>query len=96
MITSTPFVTDELILEEVTTMHEGDENNNLADGVDAYEEEKAPSSREMGHSLETLQNYYLFSINRGRQIMGIIFNPENLVIAEKFKNYKQCLLLIIS
>ena len=57
MITSAPFVTDKSILEEVTTMHEGDENNNRADGVDVYEEEKAPSSREMGHSPETLQNY---------------------------------------
>ena len=90
VITSALFLTDELILEEVSAMDEEDETNNLAeDGDDVDEEMKVPSSREVKNSLETLKNYSLPSKNRGRQMMNIIFNFENLVIVEKSENYKQ-------
>ena len=90
MITSAPFLTDELILEEVSPMEEEDETNGLADnGDDVDEKVKAPSLREVEHSLETLKNYSLFRRNRGRQMMDIIFKFENLVIVEKSENYKQ-------
>ena len=90
VITSAPFLADELSLEEVTAMDKEDETNDLTHDVDDTDEEvKALSSREMEHSLETLKNYSLLSKNRGRQIMDIIFNFENLVTAEKSENYKQ-------
>ena len=90
VITSALFLTDELILEEVSAMDEEDETNNLAeDGDNVDEEMKIPSSREVKNSLETLKNYSLSSKNRGRQMMNIIFNFENLVIVEKSENYKQ-------
>ena len=59
VIASAPFLTDELILEEVSVMNKEDETNDLAD--DSDEEVKAPTSREVEHSLETLKNYSLFS-----------------------------------
>ena len=56
MITRAPFLTDELILEEVPAIDEEDETNDLADdGDDVDEEVQAPSSREVEHSLETLK-----------------------------------------
>ena len=97
VITSAPFLTDEFILEEVSTMEEEDEINNLAnDGDDVDEEVKAPSAREVEHSLETLKNYSLFSKNRGRQMMDIIFSFENLVIVEMSEKYLNSLRLMIS
>ena len=90
VITSAPFLTDELILEEVSTMDEEDETNGLADnGDDVDEKVKAPSLREVEHSLETLKNYSLFRKNRGRQMIDIIFKFENLLIVEKSENYRQ-------
>ena len=64
VITSAPFLTDELILEEVSAMDKEHEANDLADdGDDVDKEVKALSSREVEHSLETLKNYSLFSKN---------------------------------
>ena len=49
MITSTPFLTDELILEEISAMDKKDETNDLADdGDDVDEEFKAPSLKGSG------------------------------------------------
>ena len=76
MITSAPILTDELILE-VSAMDENEINDLADDGGDVDEEMKAPSSRKVEHFLETLKNYYLFSKNRGCQMMNIIFNFEN-------------------
>ena len=71
VITSAPFLTDELILEEVSVMDKDDETNDLADnGDDVNEEAKAPGSSEVEHSPETLKNYYLFSKNRGCQFIA--------------------------
>ena len=65
-----------------------EEEDNLADGSDYIDEEvKAPSLREV--DLESLKNYSLSSKNRGRQMIGIAFNFENLVIVQKSDNYKQ-------
>ena len=62
VITSAPFFTNELILEEVSAMDEEDEINDLAnDRDDVDEEEKSSISREVEHSLETLKNYSLLS-----------------------------------
>ena len=64
VITSAPFLTDELILEEVSAVNKEDESNDLADDSDDVDEEgEAPSSREVEHSLETLKNYSLL-VNR--------------------------------
>ena len=71
-------------------MDEEDDSNELADEGDNVDEEvKALSSRKVEHSLETLKNYSLFSKNRVRQMMSIIFNFKNLEIVEKSENYKQ-------
>ena len=89
MTTSAQFLTDELIKEEASAVDEEDETNDLAyDGDDVDKEVKAPNSREVEHSLETLKNYSLFRKNRGRQMMDIIFKFENLVVVEKSENYK--------
>ena len=65
VITSAPFFTNELILEEVSAMDEEDETNDLAnDRDDVDEEEKSSISREVEYSLETLKNYSLLSKNR--------------------------------
>ena len=49
MITSTPFLTEELILEEVSAMDKKDETNNLADdGDDVDEGFKAPNLKGSG------------------------------------------------
>ena len=83
VITMAPFLTNELILEEVSAIDKKDENNDFANDSDDNEEVKAPSSNEVEDFL------FLFSKNRGRQIMDIIFNFENWVIVETFKNHKQ-------
>ena len=83
VITMAPFLTNELILEEVSAVDKKDENNDFANDSDDNEEVKAPSSNEVEDFL------FLFSKNRGRQIMDIIFNFENWVIVETFKNHKQ-------
>ena len=71
-------------------MYEEDEISDPADNDDdVHEEVKAPSSREVEHSLEAMKNYFLFSKKRGRQRMNIVFKFENLVIVEKSENYKQ-------
>ena len=89
VMTSAPFLTNELILKDVSAMDEGDKTNDLADdGDDVDKEVKAPSSKKVKHFLETLKNYSLLKKNRGRQMIDIIFNFENLVI-EKSENYKQ-------
>ena len=88
VITSALFLTDELILEEVSTM-----NKEANDGDDVNEQVEAPSSREVEHFLETLKKYSLFSKNRG---LEIIFNFENLVIVRKSENYLNSVLLMIS
>ena len=62
VIISAPFHINQLILEEVSSMDEEDETNNLADdGDDVDEEVKAPSSREVEHSSQTLKDCSLFS-----------------------------------
>ena len=62
VITSAPFHISQLILEEVSSMDEEDETNNLADdGDDVDEEVKAPSSREVEHSPQTLKDCSLLS-----------------------------------
>ena len=87
VITSAPFLTDELILKEVSAMDKEDETNNLVDDGDDFDESvKVFSSRKVDYSLETLKNYSLFSKNRERQMMDIIFNFENPVIVEKSEN----------
>ena len=43
MITSTPFLTDELILEEISAMDKKDETNDLADDGDDVDEESTSS-----------------------------------------------------
>ena len=43
MITSTPFLTDELILEEISAMDKKDETNDLADDSDDVDEESTSS-----------------------------------------------------
>ena len=49
MITSTPFLTEELILEEVSAMDKKDETNDLADDSDDVDEEfKAPNLKGSG------------------------------------------------
>ena len=83
VITMAPFLTNELILEEVSAIDKKDANNDFANDSDDNEEVKAPSSNEVEDFL------FLFSKNRGRQIMDIIFNFENWVIVETFKNHKQ-------
>ena len=66
VITSAPFLTDKLILEEISAMDKEHEANYLADdGDDVDKEVKALSSREVEHSLETLKNYSLFSKKEG-------------------------------
>ena len=71
-------------------MDEEDEISDPADNDDdIHEEVKAPSSREVEHSLEAMKSYFLFSKKRGRQRMNIVFKFENLVIVEKSENYKQ-------
>ena len=86
MITSAPFLTNKLTLEDVSVIKKEDETNNLADdGDDADKEVKAPSSTQVEHSLETLKNYYLFSKNKRRQMMDIILKFENLVIVENYE-----------
>ena len=87
VITSAPFLTDELILKEASAMDKENETNNLVDDGDDFDESvKFFSSRKVGYSLETLKNYSLFSKNRERQMMDIVFNFENPVIVEKFEN----------
>ena len=83
VITMAPFLTNELILEEVSAIDKKDENNDFANDSDDNEEVTALSSNEVEDFL------FLFSKNRGRQIMDIIFNFENWVIVETFKNHKQ-------
>ena len=90
VITSAPFLTDELILKEVSAMDKEDETNNPVDDGDDFDESaKFFSSRKVDYSLETLKNCSLFSKNRERQMMDIIFNFENPVIVEKSENYKR-------
>ena len=90
VITSAPFLANELIIKEVSTIDEEDETNDFAYGGDDSDEElKGPSSRGVEHSLETFKNYSLFSKNRQRQMIDIISSFENLVIVEKSENYKQ-------
>ena len=43
MISSTPFLTDELILEEISAMDKKDETNDLADDSDDVDEESTSS-----------------------------------------------------
>ena len=87
VITSAPFLTDELILKEVSAMDKENETNNLADDGDDFDESvKCFSSRKVDYSPETLKNYSLFSKDRERQMMDIVFNFENPVIVEKFEN----------
>ena len=62
VFTSAPFLTHKLILKEVSAMDKKDKTNYLPDDRDDVDEEvKAPSSREVKHSLETLKNYSLFN-----------------------------------
>ena len=71
-----------------------DETNGIADdGDDVEEEVKAPKSREAEHSLKILKNYYLFSKNRGHQIMDILFGFENLVIKKSLEIMNSLLLM---
>ena len=53
VITSVPFLTDELILDEVSAMDKEDETNDLADDGDVDDEVKDPSTKEMENSMET-------------------------------------------
>ena len=53
VITSVPFLTDELILDEVSAMDKEDETNDLADDGDFDDEVKDPSTKEMENSMET-------------------------------------------
>ena len=55
-ITSAPFLTKELILEEVSAMDEEDETNDLANDLDDVDkDEKSSISRGVEHSLEILK-----------------------------------------
>ena len=75
---------------------QGGTNGIADDGDDVDEEVKAPNSTEAEHSLKILKNYYLFSKNRGRQIMDIVFGFENLVIEKSLEIINSLLLMISS
>ena len=62
------------------------------DGDDVDEEVKASSSWEVEHSLEIKKICSLFSKNRGREMIDIIFNFGNLVILE---NYLQLMVSLV-